>query len=270
MIRRWLALTAIFFGMAASTLSAEEQTTAAERTYRELRKSHDTKTQIMAERWYGLVRLQEWTAASGKFKTTAKYVEHDPDLAWVKLRVVEGSGTKRVVKDITIPTSKLNKECQSRVRQIGFLTEKVAAAAAAEKEKASSEKAGEGAAGEMSEGRMMSETGTMAEEPRGGRGGRDAGLAGMAAGQVVAEGERSQGPEHTETARSKTAPTATSNSPLPALLPPLPSDRAQLGHSLSSPSTPPAADAATAEPNYERPGSYQGESEAVPAESRER
>ena len=48
----------------------------------------------------------------------------------------QGTGDKRVVKDVTIPLEKLSKVCQARVRQISVLSEKVAEAAAAEKEKA--------------------------------------------------------------------------------------------------------------------------------------
>jgi hypothetical protein len=116
----------------AALAAAVERTTDAERSYRELRKSSDAATQLLAERWYGLVRLQEWTNATGKFTTRAKYVAHDPALAWVKLRVIRGSGDQRIIKDIEVPLEKLSKLCQSRVRQIAFLAEKVAEAAAAE------------------------------------------------------------------------------------------------------------------------------------------
>ena len=68
-------------------------------------------------------------------------------MKWVKLRVVQGSGDKRVVKDITIPLEKLNKTCQSRVRQIDVLTEKIAEAATAEEESGATD--ADVAAGEM-------------------------------------------------------------------------------------------------------------------------
>ena len=35
-----------------------------------------------------LAKLQEWSDASGKSKVMARYVEHDPDLKWVKLEAV--------------------------------------------------------------------------------------------------------------------------------------------------------------------------------------
>lgn len=116
----------------ATCAAGVELATDAEQSHRAIRSSSDAATQLLAERWYALVRLQEWTDATGRFKTRAKYVAHDPDLAWVKLRVVKGVGKDRVVKDIQVPVEKLNSLCKSRVRQIAALTEKVAAAVAAE------------------------------------------------------------------------------------------------------------------------------------------
>lgn len=141
-------LTVVFLSspLALSAL-AVELTTDAERTYREIRSSDDRRTQLMAERWYGLVRLQDWTDATGKYKTRAKYVEHDPDLAWVKLRVIQGQGANRVVKDVQVPVDRLNSAGQLRVRQIAFLQDKVREAVVAEQAAANDESAsGPGAA----------------------------------------------------------------------------------------------------------------------------
>jgi hypothetical protein len=150
---------AICFVVAASCAAscfAAELTTDAERTYHQLRAAKDARTQLMGDRWYNLIRSQEWKSLDGKFVTTAKYVEHDPDLAWVKLRVIKGTGADRVVKDVTVPVAKLSKTCQSRVRQISVLTDKVAEAAVeAEAAKKADEEGREGelpredAAGEM-------------------------------------------------------------------------------------------------------------------------
>ena len=101
----------------------------------------------MAERWYNAVRQQEWSDASGKFKTTAKYVEHDPNFAWVKLRVIRGTGKERVVKDVQIPLDKLSKACQARVRTISVLAEKIAEAKEDEAKKESEEEEDADAAG---------------------------------------------------------------------------------------------------------------------------
>jgi hypothetical protein len=234
MNRRGLILAAIVFGWAVQALPAQELSTDAERSYRELRKSHDAKTQLLGERWYNAVRLQEWTNKSGQFKTTAKYVEHDPDLAWVKLRIIQGSGDTRLVKDVMIPLVELDKVCQARVRQIGVLAEKVAAAAAAEKDDESTEKSADGATDDVLAGRAK------ADEQRNGLGGRAAGLSGMDAEEARTEvgGARPARP-----AARRPSPRATNRAPLPALLPPLPAGAARFGQAASTPKGPPAAPA---------------------------
>lgn len=129
---------ALFVVLATAHLSIAQETTDAERLYFKAHRSDDRMTQLLGERWYGLVKLQEWTDATGKFHTQAKYVEHDSELKWVKLRAVKEGEEGRVVKDLTIPVEKLDKRGQSRVRQIAFLesklTESIAAAEAAEEE----------------------------------------------------------------------------------------------------------------------------------------
>ena len=147
MATRNLLAVALVVACAHSVAFAQQVATDAERTYRELRSAKDARTRLLAERWNNLVRLQEWNDATGKFTVTAKYLEHDPDLAWVKLRMIKGTGANRVVKDLQIPVAKLSKTCQSRVRQISVLSDKVAAAAvevANAKEADASEAAGQG------------------------------------------------------------------------------------------------------------------------------
>ncbi len=133
MLMRWFAFVALMLSGAwcseISPLFAEEISTDAERCYRDLHDADNVKTKLLAERWYNVIKLQEWTNGTGQFTATAKYLDHDPDLAWVKLRIIQGTGEQRVVKDVTIPTAKLSKTCQSRVRQISVLTEKVSTAA---------------------------------------------------------------------------------------------------------------------------------------------
>ena len=131
-----LAIGVLLAALAPLHAAETPTITDADRSYLELRKSKDRASQLLAERWNGATSLQEWTDMSGKFKTTAKYVEHDPELKWVKLRVIQGTGEKRVVKDVQVPVDKLNKTSQSRVRQIATLKDKVAAAIAADTEDA--------------------------------------------------------------------------------------------------------------------------------------
>lgn len=100
--------------------------------YDDLRDSDDRVTQLMAERYHNLVKLQEWSDLTGKFTTSARYVGHDPDMKWVKLASVKGSGKTRVVKEVTVPVAKLSKTCQSRVRQIALIQTKLDVLGAAE------------------------------------------------------------------------------------------------------------------------------------------
>jgi hypothetical protein len=133
--------------LGAATPAAAQDSTEAERLYLEARRSEDRGTQLLGERWYGLVKLQEWNDHSGKHTINAKYVEHDPSMKWVKLRAVKGSGEGRVMKDLTIPMEKLDPRCQSRVRQIakveGMVTDSLAAAEVKEKEDKKDDPAGD-------------------------------------------------------------------------------------------------------------------------------
>jgi hypothetical protein len=231
MIRRWLAIAALFLPTAMAATAPVPMATDAERTWREVRNSDDVRTKLMAARWYGAIKLQEWGDASGKFKTNAKYVEHDPNLAWVKLRVIQGVGDQRVVKDVTIPLEKLSKACQARVRTIGVLSEKIAEALAEEQEaEAEGDTNGGGRGEEMTEG--VSIEGEMPAEPRDGRGGRDGGLAGMDPREIMAGRDPRDGREP-----SAESPPVVTNAgpPLPAVLPPLPSRNLTNADAAASP-----------------------------------
>lgn len=142
-MRAKAAALLLLLALPAVPARAADDTTDAERLYLETRGSEDHLTQLLGERWYALVKLQDWTDATGKFHTSAKYVEHDPDMKWVKLLAVKGSRDTRVTKEMTIPFEKLDKRCQSRVRQIDHLKSKVEAAIAA------ATPASEGTAGEQ-------------------------------------------------------------------------------------------------------------------------
>jgi hypothetical protein len=111
----------------AQETSADTESAAAdeETTYHDLRRSKDRATKSAADRYFFLIRAQEWTSLNGKSKITAKYVAHDPDLKWGKLSAVKGSGADRVTREITVDVAKLNKACQSRVKQIDLLQKKL-------------------------------------------------------------------------------------------------------------------------------------------------
>jgi hypothetical protein len=224
MTRRSLVVSLFVLVAAASSPSvrAQELTTDAERSWRELRGSEDVKRKLLAERWYSAVRQQDWSDATGKFKTSAKYVAHDPQLAWVKLRVIQGAGEKRIVKDVQIPLEKLSIACQARVRQIAKLSDKMTEAIEAEKKAAEDEEAG----GERSaggRGEIASDPrGEMAADPRGGRGEMEGGLAGMDAEQVTAERRSPPGRGGREVIGAEEPPVTNDGPPLPAVMPRLP------------------------------------------------
>lgn len=105
-----------------------------EKAFTDLRDSENRTTQRFAERYLNLVRQQEWSNDSGSSKVLAKYLSHDPNLKWVKLGVVRGTGKDKSTREVTVPIDKLNKTCQSRVKQIATLQAKLAELQAAERE----------------------------------------------------------------------------------------------------------------------------------------
>jgi hypothetical protein len=215
MMKRWLVIAVCLCATTAAVATAQEvtkETTDAERSWRELRGSDDVKSKLMAERWHSVIKQQDWSDKTGKFKTSAKYVAHDPKLEWVKLRVIQGAGAKRVVKDVQIPLEKLSPVCQSRVRQIALLSPKVAAAVEEEKSK----KTGDGAT-------------EIAADPPGQRGGAEGESAEAKADRIAADRKRRRARgNHTgaptaaqmqEAASQEAARVSNDGLPLPALLP---------------------------------------------------
>jgi hypothetical protein len=93
--------------------------------YAPLAKSTNRSTQLLVERYRNLIRLQEWSSATGTSKIGARYVAHDPDLKWVKLAVVKGSGKTREVREVQVDVAKLSRTCQTRVKQIDLLQKKL-------------------------------------------------------------------------------------------------------------------------------------------------
>jgi hypothetical protein len=111
--------------VAQETAPSTEEATDAELTYFDLRRSKDHATKQFADRYFSLVKPQEWTSLNGKSKINAKYVAHDPNLAWVKLATIRGTGATRTTREVTVEVAKLNKTCQSRVKQISVLQAKL-------------------------------------------------------------------------------------------------------------------------------------------------
>lgn len=227
----------LLLGWTSNIGFAQELTTDAERDWKAVRSSDDVRTKIMAERWFNAIRQQEWSDASGKFRVSAKYVDHDPNLKWVKLRTIRGTGKERQVKDVKIPLEKLSKSCQARVRTISVLAEKIAEAKEEEAKKETEEEAGAGATGgrdgETAEGELME--GETPAEPREGRAPFDRGPAEMDSRAQMAERDSR---DDREGAGAEPLSVTSVGPPLPAMLPPLPS-----GNLAAQPSSPEVGDA---------------------------
>jgi hypothetical protein len=183
-----IALTTVAPGAAQET-PADTETSAAdsEKTYHDLRRSKNRATKGAADRYFYLVGAQEWTSLNGKSKIVAKYVAHDPDLKWVKLSTVKGSGTSRVTREITVDVAKLNKACQSRVKQIDTLQKKLDELKVKGEEGESERAGGEGSNYGEYGAPMRDERGAEPEQPadapaadpaRGERGASDSGYGG--------------------------------------------------------------------------------------------
>ena len=259
--RRWstrfvLAIVAAGWIVSAAP-AAVEVVTDAERSYRALRATDDRQRQLLAERWHGLVRLQEWTDDTGQFTTTAKYVAHDPNLSWVKLRVIQGTGAKRVVRDLQVPLDRLSKVGQSRVRQIAFLESRIADAVAAEQ-------AAQEADAAQSETEGLREGGNPRELYGEGIDGRETPPAGLetdlsrsqreeAVADAAVDGRGEEGWQRGALAQPVAPIAVVPGMPLPALLPPLPSDRLRPNVPAPASDAPNPEDApAEGTPPYER------------------
>jgi hypothetical protein len=104
--------------------------------YWNLTKVKDRSIKAAAERYVSLVRTQEWSDLSGKFKTVARYVKHDPNLASVTIEIVRGRGAEQTKEQKTVPVDKLSSKCQARVRQIDAAQKNLKEWAAAHPEEA--------------------------------------------------------------------------------------------------------------------------------------
>lgn len=111
----------------------------------QLKEAKDRPLKIMADRYLILIKVQEWADQSGKFKTVARYVKHDPDMKMVTIESVKGRGAERTTKEVTVQVDKLSKTCQSRVKQIDTMQKKIAEVAAKDHPRTPGADAGSGA-----------------------------------------------------------------------------------------------------------------------------
>src|SRR5215216_2371036 len=122
-LRTWLRriLGATLVGLClVSCASAVETTepTKAEKLYEQLKDSEKQANRLLADRWHKLVRQRQWADSTGKHKTYARYVDHDPNLQSVKLLVLVKSGDQQSFKEGTVPLSRLSKTDQAIVKRI--------------------------------------------------------------------------------------------------------------------------------------------------------
>jgi hypothetical protein len=135
MIRRcvWVAIWAFVIlgggGIQAQPPRPEKENATpplgVEKYYFDLSKSEDRSIRATAERYIALVKVQEWSDLSGKFKAVAHYVKHDANLSTVTIAIMKGSGADRAAEEKTVPVDKLSKTCQVRVKQIDLLQKKL-------------------------------------------------------------------------------------------------------------------------------------------------
>jgi hypothetical protein len=105
--------------------ATKEPPPGVEKAYWELNKSENVSTRTLLERYVGLVKVQEWSDLSGKFRAVAHYVKHEPNLSTVTIAVMKGTGSDRTSDEKTVPIDKLSKTCQARVKQIDLLQKKL-------------------------------------------------------------------------------------------------------------------------------------------------
>jgi hypothetical protein len=134
MILRWLCFISILSVFSISVLHAQEFSNGdpnstpppgVDKFYWELSRSRDGVTRSLAERYLNTVKLSEWSDLSGKFKTYARYIKHDPNLTSVTIEIAKGRGAERTTDQKTIPVDKLSKTSQSRVRQIDMMQKRL-------------------------------------------------------------------------------------------------------------------------------------------------
>jgi hypothetical protein len=132
MLRIWLcrALTASLLGVCLMSCVTAAEPTAAEQQYEQLKDAEKHADKLLGERWHKLVRQRQWVDKSGKHKTFARYVEHDPNGQWVKLLVLVKKGEESTYKEVTIPLSRLSKNDQALVKRIGIVRKQVETALA--------------------------------------------------------------------------------------------------------------------------------------------
>jgi hypothetical protein len=131
-----IKITAIVLSVSVATgsivavVAASPEPTPAEKLYEKVKEAEKQADRQLAERWHGLVRQRQWTDATGKHRTFARYVDHDPNLQWVKLSIAVKKGEQISYKEATIPLKRLGKNEQALVKRISLVRPQIEEAAA--------------------------------------------------------------------------------------------------------------------------------------------
>src|SRR5215218_4537290 len=97
----WLCLATLLGAVCIASASAQESSNGdpnaapppgVDKFYWDLSKSRDRVTRSLAERYLNSTKTQEWSDLSGKFKTFARYVKHEPNLSTVTIEISKGRG----------------------------------------------------------------------------------------------------------------------------------------------------------------------------------
>jgi hypothetical protein len=124
-----LSLTSFLLGASLLSLAHAADPTPAEQQYEQLKDAEKHTDQLLGERWNKLIRQRQWVDSSGKHRTYARYLDHDPNLQWVKLLVLVKKG-ESTYKEGTVPLARLSKNDQALVKRIAIMRKQVEAALA--------------------------------------------------------------------------------------------------------------------------------------------
>jgi hypothetical protein len=140
--RQGRALLCMAWALTAAAAAAAEPTDS-EKLYQRLIDTETHANTQLAERWNVLVRQRQWADNTGKHKVYARYLEHDPNMQWVKLLVLAKTGDEPTYKEAKVPLARLGKSEQAVVKRIGIMRKQVDEALADAPAGASGEGAGE-------------------------------------------------------------------------------------------------------------------------------
>lgn len=162
--RAALAACATLLALSAGAARAADPT-PPEQQVEQLKQGEQHSDKLLADRWHKLVRQRQWVDSTGKHKTFARYLDHDPNLQWVKLLVLVQKGDQQTYKEGQVPLARLSQADQAIVKRIAIVRPQVEQALAASP--AGGYPAGEGQLGEQPLGEVAAGGEMRGETPPG-------------------------------------------------------------------------------------------------------